>query len=56
MAIAVLGPNLVNTAIAVALVSWPIYARLVRAQAWPYGKGSSWRQPAPWGRGGGGPS
>jgi len=30
---AALGPNLVNTVIAVALVSWPIYARLVRAQA-----------------------
>lgn len=30
---AALGPSLVNTVIAVALVSWPIYARLVRAQA-----------------------
>ncbi|MDX2003880.1 MAG: ABC transporter permease [Meiothermus sp.] len=28
---AALGPNLTNTVIAVALVSWPIYARLVRA-------------------------
>ncbi|RTH32748.1 D-ala-D-ala transporter subunit [Thermus scotoductus] len=29
---AALGPNLTNTVIAVALVTWPIYARLVRAQ------------------------
>ncbi|GAA6756829.1 ABC transporter permease [Thermus thalpophilus] len=29
---AALGPNLVNTVLAVALVTWPIYARLVRAQ------------------------
>jgi peptide/nickel transport system permease protein len=29
---AALGPSLVNTVIAVALVTWPIYARLVRAQ------------------------
>ena len=30
---AALGPNLANTVVAVALVTWPIYARLVRAQA-----------------------
>ncbi|WP_347241186.1 nickel transporter permease [Thermus sp.] len=30
---AALGPNLANTVLAVALVTWPIYARLVRAQA-----------------------
>src|SRR5207302_1159806 len=29
---AALGPNLVNVMIAVALVSWPNYARLIRAQ------------------------
>ncbi|GAB5602221.1 ABC transporter permease [Thermus sp. FJN-A] len=29
---AALGPNLTNTILAVALVTWPIYARLVRAQ------------------------
>lgn len=30
---AALGPNLNNTVLAVAAVSWPVYARLVRAQA-----------------------
>lgn len=29
---AALGPNLTNTVLAVALVTWPVYARLVRAQ------------------------
>lgn len=53
---AALGPNLANTVVAVALVTWPIYARLVRAQALALGSESSSRQQEPWGPAGEGSS
>jgi peptide/nickel transport system permease protein len=46
--VATLGPSLVNVMIAVALVSWGGYARLVRGHFSPCAKKSLWRPPGCW--------
>src|SRR5216683_978478 len=43
--VAALGPGFVHTLIAVAIVWWPFYARIVRGRSAPSRRGRMWRRP-----------